>query len=92
MTMPFVPTQRYQLIVCAASMLGAEVAAASRAVAALRGEPIVVGDPVTALDDAGRGALDGIGEHRIVVVRRGPGTVDDRWPRDPAERRRRPWS
>jgi 16S rRNA (guanine527-N7)-methyltransferase len=72
--------------------LGGEVAAAERAAEAIGGGAIVVDEPLSALSWDGTGALTAIRDHRIVVVTRGPGPVDDRWPRDPAERRRRHWA
>jgi 16S rRNA (guanine527-N7)-methyltransferase len=57
----------------------AELAAAGPALAALRAGPVSV---VPA-------GLPGLEAHRLVVVPRG-GPIDPRFPRDPAERRRRP--
>jgi 16S rRNA (guanine527-N7)-methyltransferase len=71
--------------------LGAEVEAAERAVAAIGGDPILVEAPVSAVDRDGTGILAAIGDHRLVRVGRGRGPLDDRWPRDPAARRREPW-
>ena len=72
--------------------LGAELAAAKRAAETIGGGTIVVEEPASAISADGAGALAAIGEHRIVVATRGGGSIDDRWPRDPAERRRRPWA
>lgn len=60
--------------------LGAELAAARRAVDALGGGSLEVDDV----------AIEGLGEHRLVRVTRG-GRVPGGYPRDPAARRRRPW-
>jgi 16S rRNA (guanine527-N7)-methyltransferase len=60
--------------------LGAELAAARRAVDALGGGTLDVHDV----------AVDGLDAHRLVTVRR-TGRVPDAYPRDPAGRRRRPW-
>lgn len=57
----------------------AEVEAAEPALQALRAGPVRLVDA----------ALPGLGDHRLVVVPRG-GPIDPRFPRDPAERRRRP--
>ena len=59
--------------------VGEELAAASNALEALRAGPVeVVGAPIAGLQD-----------HALVVIPRG-GRIDPRFPRDPAERRRRP--
>jgi 16S rRNA (guanine527-N7)-methyltransferase len=74
---------------------GAELAAAARAVETIGGNSgnrVTIDAPLAARDTAGTGVLATIGEHRLVVVERGGGPIDDRWPRDPAERRRRPWA
>jgi hypothetical protein len=56
-----------------------ELADATGALAALRAGPVrVVSSGVPGLED-----------HRLIIVPRG-GRIDDRFPRDPAERRRRP--
>ena len=60
--------------------LGAELAAARRAVDALGGGTLVVHDV----------AIDGLAGHRLVTISR-TGRVPDAYPRDPAARRRRPW-
>jgi 16S rRNA (guanine527-N7)-methyltransferase len=60
--------------------LGAELAAARRAVDALGGGSLEVDDV----------AIEGLGGHRLVRVTRG-GRVPGGYPRDPAARRRRPW-
>ena len=60
--------------------LGAELAAARRAVDALGGGMLDVHDV----------AVDGLAGHRLVTIRR-TGRVPDAYPRDPAARRRRPW-
>jgi 16S rRNA (guanine527-N7)-methyltransferase len=59
--------------------LAAELDAAAPALRALRAGPVRVVDP----------GVPGLPGHRLVVVPRG-GTIDPRYPRDPAERRRRP--
>lgn len=56
-----------------------EVAAAAAALRALRAGPVRILDAGVA----------GLADHRLVVVPRG-GPIDDRFPRDPAERRHRP--
>ena len=56
-----------------------EVKAAAPALQALRAGPVRI-------LDAG---VPGLEDHRLVIVPRG-GPIDDRFPRDPAERRRRP--
>ena len=56
-----------------------ELAAAAPALSALRAGPLTVH----------RAAIPGLEAHRLVVVPRG-GPIDRRFPRDPAERRRRP--
>ena len=68
---------------------GAEIAAAERAIAAIGGGPLRIEAPLSAQDAAG--ALAAIGDHRLVLVGRGRSRMDDRWPRDPAARRREPW-
>ena len=78
------------------SGFGAEIAAAARAIAAIAEEPssldrIRVHAPRSASQPDGTDALAAIAQHRIVVVERGRAAIDDRWPRDPAERRRRHW-
>ena len=60
--------------------LGAELAAADRAQAALGGGEVQVLDP----------AVPGLPEHRLVLVTR-RGAVPAGYPRDPAVRKRRPW-
>ena len=60
--------------------LGAELAAARRAVDALGGGMLDVHDV----------GVDGLDGHRLVTIRR-TGRVPDAYPRDPAARRRRPW-
>lgn len=70
---------------------GAEVDAAERAVEAIGGDPILIEAPLSDHDPSGTGVLAPIGDHRLVVVGRGRGRMDDRWPRDPAARRRQPW-
>ena len=60
--------------------LGAELAAARRAVDALGGGALDVHDV----------AIGGLAGHRLVTIRR-TGRVPDAYPRDPAARRRRPW-
>ena len=72
----------------------AERAAADRAIDRLGGGSVEV-RPVVGGDGPGpdvfeRG-LAGLEDHRLVVVRRGRGTVPAAYPRDPAARRRRPW-
>jgi 16S rRNA (guanine527-N7)-methyltransferase len=59
--------------------LDAELAAAAGALAALRAGPVTVI----------ASGVPGLEAHRLVIVPRG-GAVDARFPRDPAERRRRP--
>jgi 16S rRNA (guanine527-N7)-methyltransferase len=56
-----------------------ELAAAGGALAALRAGPVELVDP----------GVPGLEDHRLVVVPRA-GRIDARFPRDPAERRRRP--
>jgi 16S rRNA (guanine527-N7)-methyltransferase len=73
------------------SGLGAEIEIARRAVESLGGGAITVGEPLGSRDPSAD-ALAAIGDHRLIVVRRATRRLDDRWPRDPAERRRRPWS
>ena len=60
--------------------LGAELAAARRAIDALGGGALDVHDV----------AIGGLAGHRLVTIRR-TGRVPDAYPRDPAARRRRPW-
>ena len=60
--------------------LGAELAAARRALHALGGGALDVHDV----------AIGGLAGHRLVTIRR-TGRVPDGYPRDPAARRRRPW-
>jgi 16S rRNA (guanine527-N7)-methyltransferase len=60
--------------------LGAELAAARRAIDALGGGALDVHDV----------AIGGLAGHRLVTIRR-TGRVPDVYPRDPAARRRRPW-
>lgn len=60
--------------------IAAELAAARRAIDALGGGALVVGD----VD------VPGLAGHRIAIATR-TGTVPDAYPRDPAARRRRPW-
>ncbi len=36
-------------------------------------------------------AIGALRDHRLVIVTRSSGRVDGAWPRDPAQRRRRPW-
>ena len=71
--------------------LGAEIAAADRGLGVIGGGPIAVAAPLSALDAERTGALDAIADHRLVMVGRGRRPIDDRWPRDPAVRRRDPW-
>ena len=59
--------------------VAAELDAAGAALDALRAGPVEVVDP----------GVPGLPGHRLVVVPRG-GTIDPRYPRDPAERRHRP--
>jgi 16S rRNA (guanine527-N7)-methyltransferase len=59
--------------------LDGELAAAGSSLAALRAGPVSVLET----------GVPGLETHRMVVVPRG-GPIDDRYPRDPAERRRRP--
>ncbi len=56
-----------------------ELAAARPALEALRAGPVLVHDP----------GVPGLEAHRLVIVPR-HGPIDPRFPRDPAERRRRP--
>lgn len=71
---------------------GAEVAAADRAQSAIGGEGILVDAAFGSRDPDGNGGLGAIADHCLVLVGRGRGAMDDRWPRDPAARRRQPWS
>ena len=59
--------------------LDVELAAAAPALAALRAGPVEVVDP----------GVPGLEPHRLVVIERG-GPIDPAFPRDPAERKRRP--
>jgi 16S rRNA (guanine527-N7)-methyltransferase len=58
-----------------------EVAAGRRAMAALGGGELQIEGP----------HLSALADHRLIVVRK-TGPTADTWPRDPAARRRRPWS
>ena len=72
--------------------LGAEIDAASRAVDAIAGgDGVLVDAPIRDIDRDGRFGLARIADHRLVLVTRGKGSIDPVWPRDPAQRRRRPW-
>jgi 16S rRNA (guanine527-N7)-methyltransferase len=70
---------------------GAEVAAAERAIAVIGGDAIRIEAPLSERDAGGAGALAAIADHRLVLVGRGHRPIHDRWPRDPAVRRRQPW-
>ena len=67
------------LIAWKGASTAAEIDAAGPALSALRAGSVRV-------LDAG---VPGLADHRLVVIARG-GPIDDRFPRDPAERRRRP--
>jgi 16S rRNA (guanine527-N7)-methyltransferase len=85
--------------------LGAELAATARAIDALApdrsrerrrtpgGPAIEVGPPVAATSPGA--SSDAIAAslrpHRLILVRRGRWPLPESWPRDPANRRRRPW-
>jgi 16S rRNA (guanine527-N7)-methyltransferase len=72
--------------------LGAEIAAAERASRMIAGEEALLVDaPMSARDPDGTAGLAAVGDHRLVVTRRGRRAIDERWPRDPAVRRRHPW-
>jgi 16S rRNA (guanine527-N7)-methyltransferase len=74
------------------SGLGGEIVSARHAVDALGGGEITVGESLVPEATASTAALSPIGEHRLIAIRRRARRLEDRWPRDPAERRRRPWS
>jgi 16S rRNA (guanine527-N7)-methyltransferase len=61
--------------------LTAELEAARRAITAMAGGDVAVVDV----------AAEGLGGHRLVIATRSRATVPDRFPRDPGQRRRRPW-
>jgi 16S rRNA (guanine(527)-N(7))-methyltransferase RsmG len=82
--------------------LAAEMTAARRALDTIdRGATMSV---VAALPPGGAGTRDAaegaerlpgiaeLAEHCLVVIERGRGRIDAEWPRDPAVRKRRPWS
>jgi 16S rRNA (guanine527-N7)-methyltransferase len=71
--------------------LGAEIDAANRAVHAIAGGDVLVDAPIRDLDPEGAFGLAPIADHRLIVVTRGNRPIDSVWPRDPAQRRRRPW-
>ncbi|HEX2755550.1 MAG TPA: 16S rRNA (guanine(527)-N(7))-methyltransferase RsmG [Candidatus Limnocylindrales bacterium] len=68
-----------------------ELEAARRALDAIdreaRIDVVVAVDAMTARDAPGLGELV---DHRLIVVERGPGSIDPTWPREPATRRRSP--
>ena len=70
---------------------GAEIAAADRAQNAIGGDGILVDAAFGSRDPSGSAGLGAIADHCLVLVGRGRGAMDDRWPRDPAVRRRQPW-
>jgi 16S rRNA (guanine527-N7)-methyltransferase len=74
------------------SGLGGEIAIARHAADAIGGGEITVGESLAPAATTSGAALSAIGEHRLIAIRRRARRLDDRWPRDPAERRRRPWS
>jgi 16S rRNA (guanine(527)-N(7))-methyltransferase RsmG len=75
-----------------AAGLGGELAAAHAALAAVGDGSITVGPAVGDVAGTRAAAVESIADHRIVVVERGRRPIADEWPRDPAARKRRPWS
>lgn len=67
--------------------LGAEIAAARHALAAIDPGARLEVEPAIPAE----APLVELAGHRLVIVTRGPAPIDWAWPRDPAARRRRPW-
>jgi 16S rRNA (guanine527-N7)-methyltransferase len=72
--------------------LGGELSAAETALAAVGDGSITVGPAAADVAGTRAPAVASIADHRIVVVERGRRPIGDHWPRDPAARKRRPWS
>jgi 16S rRNA (guanine527-N7)-methyltransferase len=74
--------------------LAAELAAAEHALSAIGDGTITVEPSVGSLvtDRTARAAVEQIADHRLVVVERGRRPIAASWPRDPAARKRTPWS
>lgn len=74
--------------------LGGELAAGAAAVRAIDPGGRIDVVPAVPRNQPGRAATPpaDLAEHVLVVVERGRGPIDDGWPRDPAARRRHPWT